>query len=138
LNTTSLHQHYKDINHDHNLQMSYILCFIKSKIHHASIDVHKFINSSKYSYISIHDGHGLVMMYDIHMHLDFFNTKTSDGLEYMTTFNINTRKKIKIVCAYKIHSCSIFTFLINLQNIIQHSSEHCPIIIMGNFNVDIL
>jgi hypothetical protein len=34
---------------------------------------------SKYSYISIHDGHGLMMMYDIHMHLDSFNTIISDG-----------------------------------------------------------
>jgi hypothetical protein len=44
LNTTSLHQHYKDINHDHNLQMFHILCLIETKIHYASTDVHKFIN----------------------------------------------------------------------------------------------
>jgi DUF4097 and DUF4098 domain-containing protein YvlB len=70
--------------------------FIKTKIHH---DVHKFINSSKYSYISIHDDHGLMMMYDIHMDLKFFNTITSDGSKYIaTTFNINTRKGIHIVC----------------------------------------
>jgi endonuclease/exonuclease/phosphatase family metal-dependent hydrolase len=31
----------------------------------------------------------------------------------------------------------IFTILNNLQTIIQHSPEHCPIIIMGDFNVDI-
>jgi hypothetical protein len=74
LNTTFLWQHYKDINNDHNLQMFHILCLIETKIHHASIDVHKFINSSKYSYISIHNSHGLMMMYDIHMHLDSFNT----------------------------------------------------------------
>ncbi len=71
-------QHYEDINHDHNLQVSHVLCLIKTKIHHASINVYKFINSSKYSYISIHDGHGLMMMYDIHMHLNSFNTITSD------------------------------------------------------------
>jgi hypothetical protein len=44
LNTTFLRQHYKNINHDHNLQMSHILCLIETRIHHASIDVHKFIN----------------------------------------------------------------------------------------------
>jgi hypothetical protein len=33
----------------------------------------------KYSYISIHDSHGLMMMYDIHMHLNFFNIITNDG-----------------------------------------------------------
>jgi hypothetical protein len=138
LNTTSLHQHYEDINHDHNFQMSHILCLIKTRIQHASTNVHKFINSSKYSYISIHDGHGLMIMYDIHMHLDLFNTILSDGLLYITTiFNINKQKVIHIVCVYRVHSCSISTFLSNLQIIIQQSPEHCPIIIMGNFNVQI-
>ncbi len=78
-NTTPLCHHYEDINHDHNLQMFHILCFIWSKLHHASTNVHKYINSLKCTYISIQDGHGLMMMYDIHMHLDFFNTITNDG-----------------------------------------------------------
>jgi len=43
LNTTSLHQHYKDINHDHNIQMFHISCFLKTRIHFASIDVRKFL-----------------------------------------------------------------------------------------------
>jgi len=73
--------------------------------------VHEFINSSKYSYISIHDGHGLMMLYDIHMHLNSFNIITNYGLEYITsTFNINTLKTIHIVCVYRAHSYSIFTF----------------------------
>jgi exonuclease III len=119
--------------------MSHILYIIETRIHHASIYVHKIINSSKYSYISIHDGHGLMMMYDIHMHLDSFNIITSDGSEYIvTTFNINTQKSIYIVCVYIVHSCTIFTFLNNFQTIIQQFHEHCPIIIMGDFNVDIL
>jgi exonuclease III len=140
LNTIFLHQHYEDINHDHNLQMFHILCLIETRIHHASTYVHKFINSSKHSYISIHDGHGLMIMYDIHLCLDSFNTITSDGSEYIgVTFstNINTFS-IYIVCVYRVHSCSISTFLNNFQNIIQQSLEHCPIIIMGDFNVDIL
>jgi hypothetical protein len=83
LNTPFLCQHYEDINHDLNFQMSHILCLIETKIHHASIDVHKFINSLKYSYISIHDGRGLMLMYDIHMHLDSFNAITNVGLEYI-------------------------------------------------------
>ncbi len=71
--------------------MSHILCLIETKIHYASTYVHKFINSSNYSYISIHDDHGLMMMYDIHMHLDSFNTIISDGSKYVVaTFNINT------------------------------------------------
>jgi hypothetical protein len=91
LNTTSLHQHYEDINNVHNLQMFHIFCLIETKIHHTLIDVHKFINSLKYSDISIHDGRRLMMMYDIHVHLDPFNTIINNGTKYMTTtFNINT------------------------------------------------
>jgi hypothetical protein len=109
LNITFLHQHYEDINHDHNLQISHILCLIEIRIHHALIDMHKFINSSKYSYILIHDDHGLMMMYDIHMHLNSFNTITSDGSKYVATiFNTNTQY---IYCMY-LWSSFMFNFYI--------------------------
>ncbi len=78
-------------------------------------------------------------MYDIHMHINYFNTITNDGLEYIAiTLNINIGKIIHIICVYKALSCSFFTFLNKLEIIIQHYFEHCPIIIMGDFNVDIL
>jgi hypothetical protein len=71
--------------------MSHILCFIETIIDRASIDVHKFIDSSKYSNIAIHDGHELMMMHDTHMHLDSFNIVINDDSNYITmTFNINT------------------------------------------------
>jgi len=78
-------------------------------------------------------------MYDIHMHLDSFNTITNNGLEYIVKkINIDTWKAIHNVFMYRAHSCSIFTFLNNLQTIIQHSPKHCLIIIMRDFDVDIL
>jgi len=48
LNINFLQQHFKNIKHDHNFQMSHILCLIKTKMCHASTNVHKIINSSKY------------------------------------------------------------------------------------------
>ncbi len=74
------------------------------------------------------------------MHLNSFNTITNDGSKFITTFNINRRKKIYYIyiCVYRVHSCSISTFMNNLEPIIQKSLEHCPIIIMGDFNIDIL
>jgi hypothetical protein len=91
LNTTYLCQCYENINHDHNLQMFHILCFTKTKNTPCINICAQIYNSSKYSYISIHEGHGLMMMYDIHMHIIFFNTIINDGSEYITTtFNINT------------------------------------------------
>jgi hypothetical protein len=46
-----------------------------------------------------------MMMYDIHMHLDSFNTITNDGSKYIIAiFNINTQKKLKMyVCIKFIH-----------------------------------
>ncbi len=116
LSTSCLCQHYEDINHDHNFQMFPIL-FYKNKKYHSSTNVHKFINSLTYSYISIHDGQcDLMMINDIHMHLNSFNIIINDGLEYITTtFNINTRKAIHIARVYKAHSCLVSTFLNNLQ-----------------------
>jgi len=92
--------------------MFHILCFIKTNIHHASIDVHKFINSSKYSYISIH-GHGLIMLYDIHMHLDFFNIITNDSSEYIaTTLILVMKSKTYYMCVW---SSFMFNFYIRKQ-----------------------
>ncbi len=80
--------------------MCCIICLIETKIHHTSTNVHKFVNSSKYSYISIHYDHGLMLMYDVHTHLNFFNTTINDGSNYIiTTLNTNTRKQcILYVC----------------------------------------
>jgi hypothetical protein len=44
---------------------------------------------------------------------------------------------ISIVCVQD-SLCLVSTFLNNLQTIIQHSLKHCLIIILGDFNVDIL
>jgi endonuclease/exonuclease/phosphatase family metal-dependent hydrolase len=78
-------------------------------------------------------------MHDTHMHLDSFNIVINDDSKYIAmTFNINTQKIIHIVCVYKTHWYSISTFVNNLQIIIQQYPKHCPIIIMGDFNVDVL
>jgi len=70
--------------------MFHILCFIQNKntpCINICPHIYKFIEV--FIYILIHDGHGLVMMYDIHMHLYFLKTITNDGSKYIN-FNINT------------------------------------------------
>jgi hypothetical protein len=51
------------LNYNSNLQVSHVICILETLIQ-SSNDVHNFINTSKYSYISIYDGHGLIMMYN--------------------------------------------------------------------------
>ncbi len=100
LNIHFLHQHYEDFNHACNFQMSHILRLKETRIHYASIDLHKFINSSKYLYMSIHDGHELIMTYDIlHMCLDFFNAITYYNSKCVaTTFNTSPWKITYCIC----------------------------------------
>jgi hypothetical protein len=96
-NTNSLRQHYQDINRDHNLQVSHVLCILETKIQ-SSNDVQNFINILKYSYISIYDGHGLIMMYNTQMLLHSYYKTTCNGLEYiLATFNIRTQRTIHII-----------------------------------------
>jgi hypothetical protein len=93
MNVIFLCQHYENINHNHNFQMCCIICFIETRINHTSTNVHKFVNSLKSLYISIHYDHALMLMYDVHMHLNFFNTTTNDGSKYIiATLNASTRK----------------------------------------------
>jgi hypothetical protein len=56
----------------------YIFCILKTRIQ-SSNDWHNFINTSKYSYISIFDGHGLTMMYNAQMFLHSYYVTTCNG-----------------------------------------------------------
>jgi hypothetical protein len=63
-----------------------------------------------------------MIIYDIYMHLDSFNTTINDGLN-TTTFNTNTQKVTHIIYV-RVITIRFFTFLNNLQIIIQHSLGH--------------
>jgi hypothetical protein len=106
---------------------------------HTLKKTHKFMAISKYSYITIHDYHGFMMYYATHVLLCFHNTKKCNEHEYITTiFYIKTPKKfisyafIKIIHVQNL--CSSTTF----KAFIQSSSNNCPIIILGDFNINIL
>ncbi len=117
LYTNSLQQHYQDINHDHNLQISHVLCILETKIQ-SSNDVQNFINISKYSYISIYDGHDLIMMYNTQMLLHSYYT-TCNGSKYiLATFNIRIWRAIHIICVYRSHSFVISMFFNTLEALI--------------------
>ncbi len=104
-----LKQHYQDINHDPNLQVSHVLCILETRIQSWN-DVHNFINTSKYTYISIYDGHGLIMMYNAKMLLDLYYM--CNWSEYISVpFNIKIWTTIHIIYVYKSHFSLISMFL---------------------------
>jgi hypothetical protein len=90
LNTIFLWQNYQHINHDNNLQLSHVLCSLRTKIQSLN-DIEKFINISKYSYISIYGGHGLIMIYNMQMLLHSYDKAIWNEFEYIiATFYIKT------------------------------------------------
>jgi endonuclease/exonuclease/phosphatase family metal-dependent hydrolase len=77
-------------------------------------------------------------MYNAKMLLDSYYT-TCNGSEYiLVTFNIRTWKMIHIIRVYKSHFSFISMFLNTLEVLIQKSPNDCPLIVLGDFNIDIL
>jgi hypothetical protein len=62
-----------------------------------------------------------MMIYYIQMHLNSFDTITSDGSKYIIKFqNFNINIKKYIVYVYRAHSYLISTILHKLKIVIQH------------------
>jgi exonuclease III len=138
LNINSLDKHYKDLQADYNLQASHILCLQETKVK-SIFQLPEILTLSKYKYISIFDGHGSLLLYDNYMVLHSYETKIHNGSEYITsTFNVSTRRAIHVISVYKSHSTSLIEFLNILDNLISKAPQFCPLIIVGDFNVDML
>jgi hypothetical protein len=93
------------------------------------MNIHKFINISKYSYILIYDGYGLIMMYNTQLFLPSYNTTMCNKSKYKTiTLNIINWKKSYNMC-YKNDSYFISMFPKTLETLIQEISNwllaHC-------------
>jgi hypothetical protein len=88
------------------------------------------------SYISIYDGHGLIIMYNTQILLHSYYKTTYNESKYISiTFNIRTRKDIHIICVYKNHFSSISMFLHTLETLVQKSPNDCPFIVLRDFNI---
>jgi hypothetical protein len=59
-NINSLHKHYQDLQHDHNLQTSHTLCLQETKIEETS----HFDKKNIIILIYVFDNHNSAMMYD--------------------------------------------------------------------------
>jgi hypothetical protein len=63
LNTNSMCQHFENVLNDHALQSSHILWLIEIGLQSSLNEIHNFLDTSKYSYKSIFDGHEILMLY---------------------------------------------------------------------------
>jgi len=59
------------------------------------------------------------------------------GTEFITTtFNTNTGKAIHVIAIYKPSTLLFSTFINQLQMLLDVMPTYCPIVIMGDFNID--
>ncbi len=80
-----------------------------------------------------------MLLYDRSIVLDSCEFVTMYGLEFIaTSFNTNTRQIVHIIAIYKSPSLSLTNVLSTLQDLISKSPIICPIVVLGDFNVDVL
>jgi hypothetical protein len=79
-----------------------------------------------------------MIIYDNFTTLSSHETFTSLKVEYIAaTFNTNTRKTIHIIAIYRPSTLSLSMFIIHLQKFLDLMSISYPMIIIGDFNIDI-
>ncbi len=87
--------------------------------------------------ISVNGRNGTMIIYDNFTTLSSHETFTSLGAKYIaTTFNANTRKAIHIIIIYRPSLLSLSMFIIHLQKFLDLMPISCPMIIIGDFNIN--
>ncbi len=91
LNTRSLSLHFQNIEMDHNLQTSHILCLNETKVKTQNKSSHQYSNHSKYKSIVTYGSQGTMLLYDRSIVLDSCESIIIYGLEFIvTSFNTST------------------------------------------------
>jgi len=89
--------------------------------------------------ISVNGQNGIMIIYDNFTTLSSHETFTFLRAEYIVaTLNANTRKVIHIVTIYKLSTLSFLMFVIHLQKFLNLMPISCPMIIIGDFKIDML
>jgi exonuclease III len=79
-----------------------------------------------------------MLLYDKNIVLDSCEFVTMSRSKFLaTSFNTNTCRAIHIITIYKPPSLSLTNFLFTLQELISKSSTICPIVVLGDFNMDV-
>jgi hypothetical protein len=79
-----------------------------------------------------------MLLYDRNIVLASCEFVTMSKLELIyASFNINTCQAVHIIVVYKPPSLSLTIFLSTLQELISKSPTICPIVVLGDFNVDV-
>jgi exonuclease III len=99
---------------------------------------HQYSNHSKYKSIVTYGSQGTMLLYDKNIVLNSCEFVTMSRSKFIVaSFNTNTHQTIHIIVIYKPPSLSLTIFLSTLQELISKSPTNCPIVALGDFNVDV-
>jgi exonuclease III len=111
LNTRSLSLHFQNIETDHNMQTSHILCLNETKVKSQNESSHQHSNHSKYKSIVTYGSYGTMLLYGRFIVLDSCEFVTMFRLEFIVaSFNTSTCQTIHIILVYNPPSLSLTFF----------------------------
>jgi hypothetical protein len=102
LNTRCLSLHFQNIETDHNLQTSHILCLNETKVKTQDKSSHQYSNHSKYKSIATYRSQGTMLLYDRCIVLDSREFVIMSKLKFIVaSFNTKICRTIHIIAIYK-------------------------------------
>jgi hypothetical protein len=137
-NNKSLPLHKNDVFSKYNLKIAHILCFNETHFNTLMFNnTSSNIDIRTHSMISVNGWNGTMIIYDNFTTLSSHETFTSLRVEYIVAIvNANTRKVIHIVAIYRLSTLSLSMFEIHRQKFLDLMPISCPMIIIGDFNID--
>jgi len=97
------------------------------------------IDTRTLSMINVNGQNGTIITYNNFTTLSSQIFFTSLDAKYIVaTFNANTRKAIHIIVVYGPSTLSLSIFIIHLQKFLDLMPIFCPMIIIDNFDIDML
>ncbi len=119
LNTRFLSLHFENIETNHNLQTSHILCLNGTRVKMQHYTSHPHANHAKYTSIEIYGSQGTMLLYDRTIIFDSSGSITNFGTKFIVaTFKQNSRRTIHIIAIYKPPFLLLTTFLFTFQKLI--------------------
>jgi len=130
--------HKNDVFSKYNFKIAHILCFNETYFNTWMFyNTSSNIDTKTHSMISVNGQNGTMIIYDNFTTLSSHEIVTSLGAEYIAaTLNANTRKVIHIVAIYKLSTLSLSMFVIHFQKFLDLMPISCPMIIIGDFKID--
>ncbi len=137
-NTISLFLHKNDVLSNYNIKTTHILCFNETHFDTLTFNNTSLnIDTKTHSMINVNGRNGTMIIYDNFTTLSSHETFTSLGLNILQQHSMQIQERLFIKYKhYRPSTLSLSMFIIHLQKFLDLMPISCPMIIIGNFNIN--